>query len=191
MPTPNAPNESTPHVTRSSTMPEGDLSQGLGARCHQPSGLPSSASADPVPPSVAARLRAARVSLFGERSASKMARALGISQKNYWHFEVDRRPTLDLVVRLWKRFGISPEWMLRGTGENSMNVNRHERYHVVAAAIRSSLLALRSASSFLNSSVAASIASIVRPSFTSKFIGRSCGRQDIPPNLPPQPVEVL
>ena len=102
MPTPNTPDESTPRMSSPKTIPEGDLSQGTGdlGRLQQPSGLPASASADPIPPSVAAR----------------MAAELGINQTVFWNYERGRTVPLDIVVRLWRQYGISPKWLLTGAG---------------------------------------------------------------------------
>lgn len=66
---------------------------------------------------ISARLSELREKHFGPRGKARFARQLGIRSSTYNHYEVDRTPPPQLLVRAAKLTDTSLQWLLTGEGE--------------------------------------------------------------------------
>ncbi|MEZ6055854.1 MAG: LexA family transcriptional regulator [Planctomycetaceae bacterium] len=69
------------------------------------------------PDPVCLRLKHLREVHFGERGKSGFAKALGIGPSTYGHYELDRTPPVDILVRAARLTGTRLEWIVTGEGE--------------------------------------------------------------------------
>jgi len=83
------------------------------------SGNSSQVPANPHPISV--RLSEIRITHFGQRGRSRFARELGVPVTSYIHYETDRPPPAELLVRAAQVTGTRLEWLLCGIGPRERN----------------------------------------------------------------------
>lgn len=66
---------------------------------------------------ICARLAEVRQQHFGQRGKARFAKILGIRPSTYHHYELDRTPPAELLVRAAEVTGTSLEWLLTGEHE--------------------------------------------------------------------------
>lgn len=71
---------------------------------------------NPEPHPISARLKDVRISTYGERGRSGFSRDLGIPVTSYLHYETDRLPPVDLIVKVAELTETSLIWLLTGQG---------------------------------------------------------------------------
>src|SRR5690349_2530402 len=65
---------------------------------------------------LAARLRAVRIELFGERGTSRLAEMLGIPSRTWYNYEIGVTVPAEVLLRLIEVTDVEPGWLLSGTG---------------------------------------------------------------------------
>jgi SOS-response transcriptional repressor LexA len=71
----------------------------------------------PLTPSVCRRLGEIRLKHYGTRGRSRFAQALGIRPSTYSHYESDRLPPADILLRAARLTGTRLEWLISGEGD--------------------------------------------------------------------------
>lgn len=71
---------------------------------------------------VCQRLRYLRELHYGERGRSSFAKALGLGPSTYGHYELDRSPPVDILIRAARLTGTRLEWIITGEGERRERV---------------------------------------------------------------------
>ena len=82
------------------------------------------------------RLAAVRRKHFGERGKARFARELGIGATTYQHYEIDRVPPVDLLIRVAELTGTSLDWLLRGDGSIDQSSAGTVPTHPVVARVK-------------------------------------------------------
>jgi Predicted transcriptional regulator len=86
-------------------------------------------NSDPHP--ISLRLKDVRISTYGDRGRSGFARDLDIPVTSYLHYETDRLPPADLLVKVAELTGTNLIWLLTGEGPRSMPDSERDHKQVL------------------------------------------------------------